>query len=310
MERQDLYSYYCVTEGVFVQESVTAGDPQPSVCINNAGHTVDFATLKFIYRVPRKTELGLSAVENLMSDAVGVSDTQTLTKKTLTDNTTFFQDNIDNTKKLQFECANITTATTRTLTVPDVNTTIVGTGSTQTLTNKTINSTTNTVSANNLFSATTAVNVSAAAAPTTGQVLRATSGTAATWQTFPIFGMGYFYGEDNSTSSTSSSTFQQKLRLTTGSLAAGTYRIGWYYQWRISVTNNDFIARVQVDDSTTLFTHQQEPQDSGGDQAHQGCGFRHLALTAGVHNIDLDYSTDGSGTSFIWNSRLEIWRVA
>lgn len=55
--------------------------------------------------------------------------------------------------------------------------------STQTLTNKTMSGTTNDVEARSLKSATTTVAVSAAAAPTVGQVLTATSGTAATWQT-------------------------------------------------------------------------------------------------------------------------------
>jgi hypothetical protein len=53
------------------------------------------------------------------------------------DNLFTLQDNSDNTKQLQFQLSGITTATTRTLTVPDANTTIVGTDTTQTLSNKT-----------------------------------------------------------------------------------------------------------------------------------------------------------------------------
>lgn len=53
----------------------------------------------------------------------------------------------------------------------------------QTLTNKTITDTTNDVAAKFLHSASTFVDVSAASAPTAGQVLMATSSTAATWQT-------------------------------------------------------------------------------------------------------------------------------
>ena len=60
---------------------------------------------------------------------------------------------------------------------------IVGTTNTQTLTNKTITDTTNNVMAKSLKSATTTVDVSAATAPSSGQVLVATSSTAATWQT-------------------------------------------------------------------------------------------------------------------------------
>lgn len=48
------------------------------------------------------------------------------------------QDNADITKQVRFEVSGVTTATTRTLTVPNANTTIVGTDTTQTLTNKTL----------------------------------------------------------------------------------------------------------------------------------------------------------------------------
>lgn len=48
------------------------------------------------------------------------------------------QDDGDTTKQLKFQLSGITTATTRILTVPDASTTLVGTDTTQTLTNKTI----------------------------------------------------------------------------------------------------------------------------------------------------------------------------
>jgi hypothetical protein len=62
----------------------------------------------------------------------------------------------------------------------------VGTTDTQTLTNKTITDAGSTVTSTGLFSATTTVNTSASTAPTTGQVLTATSSTAATWQTLSV----------------------------------------------------------------------------------------------------------------------------
>lgn len=74
------------------------------------------------------------------------TSTDTLTNKSLSDSTTYFVDEGDNSKKLQLQLSGITTATTRTLTVPDVDTTIVGTDSTQTLTGKTIDADNNTLS--------------------------------------------------------------------------------------------------------------------------------------------------------------------
>ena len=47
-------------------------------------------------------------------------------------------DSSDLTKKLAFDVSGLTTATTRTITIPDASTTLVGTDTTQTLTNKTI----------------------------------------------------------------------------------------------------------------------------------------------------------------------------
>lgn len=80
--------------------------------------------------------------------------TQTLQNKTLDNTTTFetkdtlftLQDNIDSSKKLQLELSGISTTTTRTLTIPDASTTIVGTDTAQALTNKTIVATANTIS--------------------------------------------------------------------------------------------------------------------------------------------------------------------
>lgn len=79
---------------------------------------------------------------------VGTGVAQTLSNKTLDNSSTVtvkdtlftIQDDGDATKQVKFQASGVTTATTRTLTVPDASTTLVGTDATQTLTNKSLTS--------------------------------------------------------------------------------------------------------------------------------------------------------------------------
>lgn len=84
-------------------------------------------------------------INSLSSQAVGISDSQTLTNKNLTDSFIYFQNNGDNTKKFQFDLSDITSGLTRNVTIPDGNLTLVGTTLSQTLTNKTIDAIQNTL---------------------------------------------------------------------------------------------------------------------------------------------------------------------
>ena len=77
---------------------------------------------------------------NVSSSLKGTSDTAVFSYKSLADANCYFVNNSDNTKKLAFALSGITTATTRTITMPDFDLTIVGTTTTQTLTNKTLTS--------------------------------------------------------------------------------------------------------------------------------------------------------------------------
>ena len=69
------------------------------------------------------------------ASSVDKTTAQTLTNKSLSDSTTYIIDELDATKKLQFQVSGITTGTTRTLTAPDVSGTIITTGDTGTVTN-------------------------------------------------------------------------------------------------------------------------------------------------------------------------------
>ena len=74
-------------------------------------------------------------------------------------------------------------ASSITLTLPNTADTLVGRATTDTLTNKTITSSTNTVDANALKTTGASVNVSSSAAPVQGNVLMATAATTSVWKT-------------------------------------------------------------------------------------------------------------------------------
>lgn len=127
----------------------------------------------------------------------------------------------------------------------------------------------------------------------------------------PVFGTEYQSASSESESTTTSTSFQNKLNMTTPSLPAGTYRIGYSYEWNLSgSTRYDFRGRVQINDTVTISEHREEPQDSATDQWRDFSGFFHHT-GSGVLSIDIDYerSSSSGGTARIRRARLEIWRV-
>lgn len=108
-----------------------------------------------------------TAGANAAGELVTTDGTQTLTNKTLTGGTLnpttltvldsgwTLQDNLDVTRQLQFQLSGIASGQTRTLTVPDASTTLVGTDVSQALTNKTIDGSLNTISNVSLTTAVT-----------------------------------------------------------------------------------------------------------------------------------------------------------
>jgi len=67
---------------------------------------------------------GQTVFNNDAANNVSTTGTQTLTNKSLVDASTSFVDDGDNTKKMQFQVSGVSTATTRTLTVPNANVTL------------------------------------------------------------------------------------------------------------------------------------------------------------------------------------------
>lgn len=163
------------------------------------------------------------------SATVTLNGAETLTNKTLTDSTTFFQDQTDNTKKLQFELSGITTSTTRTLTVPNSSGTLALTSDKL----STFGSTTSaelagvisdeTGTGNLVFSNSPVINVSITTASSSIDLFTTTATTvnfanAAT--TFNIAGAGTTVNIANT------ATAAQTVNLGAASTGASTYNIG------------------------------------------------------------------------------------
>lgn len=140
----------------------------------------------------------------------------------------------------------------------------------------------------------------------TGQVFTIATGGASS-----VFGNEYQSQESLGQSTTTSTTFQDKIDWTTTSLPAGTYRVGWSFGWSHGATNTDFESRIQRN-GTTVMSHMQEPQDSGTDQFHRECGFFTFTIgAAATQDLNLQFRTDDSDdTAYIRDARLELWRVS
>jgi hypothetical protein len=128
--------------------------------------------------------------------------------------------------------------------------------------------------------------------------------------TAAVWGSQFQQAASDSEVTTTSTTYVQKLRLTTGDLPAGTYRIAWYYEYQQLSTTYDFLGCVRINGTTTAQEIRVEPSDDASTQWHP-CGGVYYHACSGVQDIDIEYarSSSSGGTSGIRRARLEIWRV-
>lgn len=109
-------------------------------------------------------------------------------------------------------------------------------------------------------------------------------------------------------SSTTSTTYQNKLTLTTDSISSGKYRIGWVYEFTSSKSN--FIAQIIIDGSTEL----QNPNAGSGTKINawtSASGFDYVNLTDGIHSISINYRSSKNNKQVnIRNTKIELWRIS
>lgn len=125
-----------------------------------------------------------------------------------------------------------------------------------------------------------------------------------------VFGT-YFQQWSNEVSATNGTTsWVNHQNRTTATLAAGTYRIGWYATGRLDNVSNDLEFQVLVD-SAAVGEYKAEQKDNGPLQRNSFSGFVYITLLAATHTIQFQFRTSNATyTAQCWQSRLEIWRVS
>lgn len=123
-----------------------------------------------------------------------------------------------------------------------------------------------------------------------------------------IFGTEFQQAVSDTSSTSASTTYVNKVTLTTTSLPLGTYRIGWSAETSNATTNNSVDARVQLNGTTDLGFRIQESQDVRDWYNFHGFVYQSLS---GVNTITIDYRAfPSAGNMSIRRARIELWRVA
>lgn len=112
---------------------------------------------------------------------------------------------------------------------------------------------------------------------------------------------------DETLSATTSSTFQQKLRMTTASLTNGTYKISWYCELQSSNNTARSDAQIELNDTTIIGQVREEPDHKDNIVPFSGFSFQTLS---GVNTVDMDWRMNDNGTSYIKCARISLKRIS
>jgi hypothetical protein len=122
----------------------------------------------------------------------------------------------------------------------------------------------------------------------------------------PGLSADYQHAADDTESGTVLLSYVEKLKMTTADLPAGDYRIG--YSLELGSDNKQRSEfRVQLDDATTLAEAGTAVAKNDNEYMAYS-GFVVVTLTAGVHEIDVDFRALND-TALIRRVRVEIYSV-
>ena len=131
-----------------------------------------------------------------------------------------------------------------------------------------------------------------------------------------IFGTEYHYDELNIIGSTTSTSYITCLKLTTGALPAGNYRVQAYAEVSPSNANRQIDVEVRLDqtDGTpptngTVLSETSTRPSAASVYANISMLKSNISLTAGIHTIALNYKIS-SNTATIRNVRIELFRIS
>jgi hypothetical protein len=126
------------------------------------------------------------------------------------------------------------------------------------------------------------------------------------WVDRPVFGTNYFSTKATAAATMNSTTFANRLTLTTGTLEAGSYIYVVSAKQSSANSNQEHEARVLLD------TVQQDIQSFFGQNVNEWSVYFSdiVTLTAGVHTVELQYRRVGTGTITNRNVLIYLYRVA
>lgn len=192
---------------------------------------------------------------------------------------------------------------------------ILDNSSAQSITNKNLTDVTNSIRANFLGTGLNTIPIGNLA-PTAGQTLVIDGNLSANWNT--LYLPEYESVASNGLSTTTGNIFVNKINYTTAIKPAGTYRIGYNYEYNVNVTTSSVVTRVLLDGNIIINNAYEAPRLATGtgfgsnNQCMSTGGFYNAVFnTSSTHTLQLQYRSDVTGTtSACRNARIELHRVS